>query len=63
MSRIYVSYRRADAAAYAGRLFDYLNQYFGPGFVFMDIQGSIARGQDFAKAIDTALNTCDVALW
>jgi hypothetical protein len=28
----------------------------------MDVQGSIARGQDFVKAIDMALNTCDVAL-
>jgi TIR domain len=28
----------------------------------MDIQGSIARGQDFAQAIDAALNSCDVAL-
>jgi D-aminopeptidase len=62
MSRIYISYRRADGAAYAGRLFDHLNQHFGPDFVFMDVQGSIARGQDFTKAIDTALNTCDVAL-
>jgi hypothetical protein len=28
----------------------------------MDIQGGIARGQDFTQAIDAALNTCDVAL-
>jgi hypothetical protein len=62
MNRIYISYRRSDTAAYAGRLFDHLNQHFGTGFVFMDVQGSIARGQDFVKAIDMALNTCDVAL-
>jgi TIR domain len=62
MSRIYISYRRTDAAAYAGRLFDHLSDHFGRGFVFMDIQGGIARGQDFVQVIDAALNTCDVAL-
>src|SRR3984893_6985183 len=62
MSRIYISYRRTDAAPYAGRLFDHLSRHFGRGFVFMDIQGGIAPGQDFTQAIDAALDTCDVAL-
>jgi hypothetical protein len=62
MSRIYISYRRTDAAAYAGRLFDHLSHHFGQDFVFMDVQGGIARGQDFAQAINEALNTCDVVL-
>jgi hypothetical protein len=62
MSRIYVSYRRTDAAAYAGRLFENLSHHFGPGFVFMDVEGGISRGEDFSQAINTALNTCDVAL-
>jgi hypothetical protein len=62
MTRIYISYRRTDAAAYAGRLFDHLSRHFGRGFVFMDIQGGIAPGQDFTQAIDAALDTCDVAL-
>ena len=62
MTRIYVSYRRADTTAYAGRLFENLSHHFGSGFVFMDVQGGIARGQDFSQAIDTALNTCEVAL-
>ena len=61
MSGIYLSYRRMDAAAYAGRLFDYLSRHFGQGSVFMDI-GSIAGGQDFAQAIESALNACDVVL-
>jgi hypothetical protein len=61
-SRIYITYRRTDTAAYAGRLFDHLSRYFGPGFVFMDIQGGIEPGQDFAQAIKAALNSCDVAL-
>jgi hypothetical protein len=61
MSGIYLSYRRRESAAYAGRLFDQLNSHFGPGSVFMDI-GGIARGQDFAQAIESALNACEVVL-
>jgi hypothetical protein len=59
---IYLSYRRTDSAAYAGRLFDHLSRQFGPGSVFMDIQGGIAPGQDFARAIESALNACDAVL-
>src|SRR5271165_3545878 len=62
MSGIYFSYRRTESAAYAGRLFDHLSRHFGPGSVFMDIQGGITRGQDFARAIESALNACNVAL-
>jgi hypothetical protein len=62
ISRIYISYRRTDTVAYAGRLFDHLSRHFGRGFVFMDIQGGIPPGQDFTQAIDAALNTCAVAL-
>jgi len=61
MSRIYLSYRRMDAAGYAGRLFDHLNRHFGPGSVFMDI-GGIAGGEEFSRVIESALNSCDVVL-
>jgi hypothetical protein len=59
---IYLSYRRSESAAYAGRLFDHLNRHFGRDSVFMDIQGGIRRGQEFARAIDSALNACDAVL-
>lgn len=62
VSRIYISYRRTDTAAYAGRLFDHLSRHFGRGLVFMDTQGGIARGQDFTQAINAALDSCNVAL-
>jgi hypothetical protein len=62
INRIYISYRRTDTAAYAGRLFDHLSRHFGRGVVFMDIQGGIPPGQDFAQALNAALDTCDVAL-
>jgi hypothetical protein len=61
MSGMYLSYRRMEAAAYAGRLFDHLSRHFGPGSVFMDI-GGITRGQEFPRAIESALNACDVVL-
>jgi len=61
MIGIYLSYRRKDAAAYAGRLFDHLGQHFGPGSVFRDID-TIRRGEDFAQVIESALNASDVVL-
>jgi hypothetical protein len=59
---IYLSYRRSESAAYAGRLFDHLSRYFGRGSVFMDVQGGIRRGLEFARVIDSALNACDAVL-
>ena len=50
-----------EAAAYAGRLYDHLSRHFGPGSVFRDID-AISSGEDFRKAIESALNACDVAL-
>src|SRR5271166_2404351 len=61
MSGIYLSYRRMESAAYAGRLYDHLIRHFGRGSVFMDI-GGIARGQEFPRAIESALNACEVVL-
>jgi hypothetical protein len=58
---IYISYRRRESAGCTGRLFDHLSRHFGPGSVFMDI-GGITRGQEFARAIESALNACDVVL-
>ena len=59
---IYLSYRRSESAAYAGRLFDHLSRHFGRGSVFMDVQGGIRPGQEFARAIDSALNACDAVV-
>jgi hypothetical protein len=61
MSGIYLSYRRMEAGGHAGRLADHLSRHFGPGSVFRDID-TIRRGEDFAQAIESALNTCDVVL-
>ena len=54
MSRIFISYRRADAAGDAGRLADHLNRRFGPSRVFLDID-SIDPGTDFERALTSSL--------
>jgi len=61
MPRIFVSYRREDAAGHAGRLFDRLRARFGEESVFMDVSG-IEPGVDFVEAIDREVGSCDVLL-
>jgi hypothetical protein len=47
---IFVSYRRSDAQAAAGRLFDDLVGHFGKGHVFMDV-ASIPEGSSFPEVV------------
>ncbi len=61
MPRITISYRRSDAAAIAGRIFDRLSDHYGADSVFIDIDG-IPFGVDFRAQIDRALNSTDVLL-
>jgi hypothetical protein len=56
---IFISYRRDDAAPYAGRLCDRLSSAFGADRVFMDVE-DIAPGTDFTQAIDQTVGKCDV---
>lgn len=58
---IFVSYRRADAAAAAGRLHRDLAEYFGTKSVFMDIYG-IAPSQVWDKTIEDAITGCKVGV-
>lgn len=59
--RIFISYRRSDSEAYAGRLSDHLTNHFGQDNVFMDISG-IELGVDFVEKIEEAVSSCDVLL-
>jgi hypothetical protein len=59
--RVFISYRREDTSATAGRLYDRLVAQFGSGNIFMDVD-SITPGYDFAKAIETAVASCQVVL-
>jgi tetratricopeptide (TPR) repeat protein len=61
MGNVFISYRREDSAAYAGRLCDHLNNLVGADHVFMDVE-DIAPGQRFEQAIDETMARCDAAL-
>jgi hypothetical protein len=58
---IFISYRREETAANAGRLYDHLSDHFGGDRVFMDVD-SIAIGSDFTKAITEAVSGCGILL-
>jgi len=59
---VFLSYRRRDAKAYAGRLRDVLRPRFQPpAELFMDLD-SIAGGDDFPDTIDKALAESSVVL-
>ena len=62
MAGIFVSYRRADSGDAAGRLFDHLVRRFGKAQVFMDVNGGIERGADYAATLQRALTECQVLL-
>ena len=59
MGGIFISYRREDAAADAGRLYDDLRRRHGKN-VFLDV--SLRAGVDFHEALFARLAACDVLL-
>ncbi|MGE5218868.1 MAG: toll/interleukin-1 receptor domain-containing protein [Chloroflexota bacterium] len=61
MSGIFISYRREDSAAYAGRLYDRLSARFGADQVFMDVD-DIPPGADFAAHIGAKVGSCDALI-
>jgi hypothetical protein len=61
MGGIFVSYRREDSRADAGRLFDRLSQRFGRERLFMDLD-TLEPGVDFVEVIEKALVSCDVLI-
>jgi hypothetical protein len=61
MSKIVISYRRADSEAMAGRIRDRLANEFGEDSVFMDID-SIPIGVNFRDYIAEALKDTDILL-
>lgn len=58
---VFISYRREDSIAYAGRLYDHLVAHFGVDRVFMDI-GQIAAGDDFAQVLAEKIAASDVVV-
>ncbi|MEQ6342080.1 MAG: TIR domain-containing protein [Gammaproteobacteria bacterium] len=62
MAGVFINYRRGDARSEAGRLFDWLSQYFGKDQVFMDVSGSIEPGLEFDRVIEKAVSSCKVLI-
>ena len=61
MPRIFISYRRDDSAAHAGRLYDRLEGHFGQENVFMDVD-AIQPGLDFVEVVQEAVGSCDALI-
>jgi len=59
MPGIFISYRRDDSAASAGRLYDHLAHHFGKEQVFRDLD-AIAPGAEFTHVIEERLSQCGV---
>ncbi len=59
--KIFISYRRGDAVAIAGRLYDRLSDRYGADAVFMDF-ASIPVGNDFTLTITERAAKSDVLL-
>jgi formylglycine-generating enzyme required for sulfatase activity len=59
--KIFISYRRDDSAAWAGRLSDRLKNHFPSNQIFMDID-AIDPGVDFVEAVEEVVGACDVLI-
>ncbi len=60
-SKIFISYRRTDTGAAAGRLYDFLEAKFGEQALFKDVD-NIPYGRDFREEIRNAIDASVVVL-
>ena len=58
---IFISYRRDDGSAWAGRLYDRLIGPFASDDIFMDVN-NLAPGVDFVQALESSVAACDVLI-
>ena len=58
--RVFITYRREETGAHAGRLYDALAARFAEDNVFMDVD--LAPGVDFVERIGEAVGACDVLI-
>lgn len=61
MHSIFISYRRSDSQADAGRIYDRLADHFGKSTVFKDVD-NIPPGVDFRDYLKNTLNQCSVVV-
>jgi hypothetical protein len=60
-AKVFISYRRADSAGYAGRVMDRLDRELGRDLVFMDVD-AIPLGTNFSKVLHEEVAKCGVLL-
>lgn len=58
---VFISYRRSDSAAFAGRIADFFAYNYQHVRVFFDVNG-IAPGEDFVEALRTRIQSSEVVL-
>jgi hypothetical protein len=61
MAKVFISYRREDAAGHAGRVHDRLAKELGASLLFMDVD-DIPLGVNFVKALHEEVSKCSVLL-
>jgi len=61
MKPAFISYRRKDTGDIAGRIFDRLSGYFGPGSTLLDVDALVAGG-NYRTQIERLLERCHVTL-
>ena len=59
--KIFISYRRDDCQGTADFLYSLLEDYFGPGNVFFDVD-SIHPGRNYVEYLDEQVSQCNVLL-
>jgi Domain of unknown function (DUF4432)/TIR domain len=59
--QIFISYRREESSAWAGRLSDRLSNHFPSNQIFMDVD-SVDPGEDFVKTIEKTVGSRDVLI-
>jgi hypothetical protein len=60
-TRVFISYRRDESAAHAGRVYDRLAPEFGRGSLFMDVD-AVRLGANFVQVLRDEVAKCDVLL-
>ena len=60
-AKVFISYRREDSAAYAGRIRDRLEHEFGGDPLFIDVD-DIPLGINFVKVLREEIAKCGVLL-
>jgi TIR domain-containing protein len=58
--KVFISYRRQETAAYAGRLYDAMTERFGESNVFMDVD--MKPGVDFVERISQGVGACEALI-